>query len=874
MRVTLGVARRELGAYFATPIAYVFIVAFLAASGAATFYVGDFLDRRQADLRPFFDFIPWLFLILIPAVGMRLWAEERRYGTFELLMTQPITAAQAVVGKFLAAWGFVIVAIALTFPIWITVNYLGAPDNGVIIGGYVATVLMAGALIAAVACVSALTANPVVAFVYGAAVSFLLMVSGLDLVLNLFTGWAPRYLVDLIASFSLVTHFQAMVGGAVDVTSIVFLLTLVVLFLFLNRLAVAASPRFSARAALLAVVLFLATNLVVALSLGGARLDLTEDRIYTVSPATRAVLTGLEEPVTLRFYLSTPLVNDIPTLRPYTERVTELLRSYERISEGMVRFEQIDPAPFSVEEDKAIALGLVGFNLSRAGERGYIGLVGTNSLDQLEVIDALQPTREPYLEYDLTRVVVRLARPTEPVVGVIDGLGIFGSTALNRQPTAIIERLGADFELRQLPTDVTAIPDDIDALVLVHPHSLTPSALYAVDQYVIRGGALLAFLDPLAEHGPANPNNPAVPQYPDSYLEPLLAAWGVDMAVERVVGDVDLAIEVRAQAGNQIIVTDYPPWLLLHPAQFNQDDPITAQLQLMRVSSAGSLRPIAGSSTTFSPLIVSSSNSMLMEQAILIRRANPTALVDNFEAGGRPLAMAARVSGTVETAFPEGAPPVPAPGPEEEEPPAPPELMTRSEGPISVIIVADTDLLADDVNIDNTGASITQNADFVINALDNLTNGGELIALRGRGISLRPFTTLDAIEAEAAERNRSIEAELQAELEETEAQLATVRGQALTPDGQIAALTPQQRETVDAFNQRILEVREELREVRADLRREIDAIGTRLRLINILAAPLLVIVVGIGVALWQRSRVARHLRRREGHQAEEAVNVA
>ncbi|MGD9740669.1 MAG: Gldg family protein [Bauldia sp.] len=870
----LGVARRELGAYFATPIAYVFIVAFLAASGAATFYVGDFLERRQADLRPFFDFVPWLFLVLIPAVGMRLWAEERRYGTFELLMTQPITAGQAVVGKFLAAWAFVTIAIALTFPIWITVNYLGDPDNGVIIGGYVATILTAGALIAAVACVSALTSNPVVAFVYGAAVSFLLMLSGLDLVLNLFTGWAPRYLVDLIASFSLVTHFDAMASGAVEARSIIFLLTLIVLFLFLNRLAISASPRFSARAAFLSVALFLTTNLVVALTLGGIRADLTEDRIYTVSPATRAVLTSLDEPVTLRFYLSTPLVNDVPTLRPYTERVSELLRSYERISNGMVRFEQIDPQPFSVDEDKAIALGLVGFNLSRAGERGYIGLVGTNALDQLEVIEALQPTREPYLEYDLTRAVVRLARPTEPIVGVIDGLGIFGSSALNRQPSAIIERLGADFELRQIPPDITAIPDDVDALVLVHPHALTPSALYAIDQYVIRGGSLLAFVDPLSEHGPADPNNPAVPQYPDSYLEPLLAAWGVDMAVDRVVGDLDLAIEVRAQAGNQIVVTDYPPWLIVRPAQFNQDDPVTAQLQLMRISSAGSLRPIAGATTTFSPLIVSSANSMLLDQATLIRRANPTALVDEFVAGGAPLAMAARITGQVSTAFPEGAPPVPAPGPDEQPPPDPPELIARSEGPISVIIVADTDLLADDVNIDDTGASITQNADFVINALDNLTNGGELIALRGRGVSLRPFTTLDAIEAAAAERNRSIEAQLQAELAETEAQLATVRGQALTPDGQIAALTPQQRETVDAFNQRILEVREELRDVRADLRSEIDAIGNRLRLINILAAPVLVILLGLGVALWQRLRVARHLGRRKALERQEAESVA
>jgi gliding motility-associated transport system permease protein len=235
MRVTLAIAWRELVAYFSTPLAYVFMVAFLAAAGAAPFYFGGFMERRQADLTPFFSFHPWLFLVLIPAVGMRLWAEERRHGTIELLMTLPVSTWQAVTGKFVAAWVFIAVNLALTFPIWISVNYLGDPDNGVIAASYLASLLMGGALLAVASCVSALTKSQVIAFVFGVAAGFVLMLSGLDLVLNLFTGWAPRYVVDLVASFSFLTHFYAVARGVLDLGAIVFFISIIVLFLFINR---------------------------------------------------------------------------------------------------------------------------------------------------------------------------------------------------------------------------------------------------------------------------------------------------------------------------------------------------------------------------------------------------------------------------------------------------------------------------------------------------------------------------------------------------------------------------------------------------------------------------------------------------------------
>jgi ABC-2 type transport system permease protein len=238
MRNIVIIAKRELGSYFGTPLAYVFIVIFLALTGAMTFYLGGFLYTGQADLHPFFVYHPWLYLLLVPAVAMRLWAEERKTGTIENLMTLPISTYEAVLGKFLAAWIFCGIALSLTFPIWITVNVLGDPDNGVIVASYVGSFLMAGAFLAIGSCMSALTKNQVIAFVIAATVCFLFTMSGLDLVLNFFRGWAPEWLVGTVASLSFLTHFNAVTQGLIELRDIIFFVSLIAFWLFANAVLI------------------------------------------------------------------------------------------------------------------------------------------------------------------------------------------------------------------------------------------------------------------------------------------------------------------------------------------------------------------------------------------------------------------------------------------------------------------------------------------------------------------------------------------------------------------------------------------------------------------------------------------------------------
>jgi len=240
MSRTLTILKRELRAYFATPVAYVFIVIFLILTGVFTFHIGGLYERNQADLEPFFRFHPWLYMLLIPAISMRLWSEERKAGTLELLMTLPISLVEAVIGKFLAAWCFTAIALGLTFPVWLTINYLGDPDNTVIAAGYLGSLLLAGACLAIGSCISALTKNQVVAFVISFVICFAFNLSGFPIVLDMFSSWAPQAIVDVISSFSFLTHYDSILKGVVDIRDIVFFASLIAFFLYANVLAIEA----------------------------------------------------------------------------------------------------------------------------------------------------------------------------------------------------------------------------------------------------------------------------------------------------------------------------------------------------------------------------------------------------------------------------------------------------------------------------------------------------------------------------------------------------------------------------------------------------------------------------------------------------------
>jgi ABC-type uncharacterized transport system involved in gliding motility auxiliary subunit len=593
----------------------------------------------------------------------------------------------------------------------------------------------------------------------------------------------------------------------------------------------------------LAIVLFLCINLISSLTIVGTRLDVTEQHIYTLTDETRDVIANIKEPITLRLYLSSSLVNAAPEIRLHSERVIELLKTYETISNGMIDFQQFDPVSLSVEEDEALGLGIAPLQLS-VNDRAYFGLVATNTLDDIEVIPFFEPTETAALEYDLTRIVSRLSNSEYPIVGIISG---FSLNSGEGGPVQLLQRLQEEFTVEQLPPDINIIPLYIDTLLVIHPYLLFDPTRYAIDQFVIRGGHALVLLDTLGEQGPPSPQDQTALRYPDSYLQPVLAAWGLDMASDLVVGDPDSARIVQAADGRQF------PFLERFTASaVNPDDIVTAPLHSVLFVSPGALSQLPGATTTFTPLITTSDQAGFIPQSVAMQRQPPLSS-QAFVPSGRQV-LAARITGNVHTAYPDG-PPQQAAGVET----PPPELITDSVRPIDVIVVADTDFIADDSLVGATAGQ--SNMVFIINAIEQLAGASNLTALRGRQAEPRPFVRIQDLMFDANQTyGPTIEA-LTEEYNNLNLQISDLL--ARTPLGQATALPADLRAQYDDMVERQLQVQRQRRDLEALVRAQFETLRNNLRLENILIIPAIVILFGLLVALWRRVRLSRYLRSRQ-----------
>jgi len=620
---------------------------------------------------------------------------------------------------------------------------------------------------------------------------------------------------------------------------------------------------------LLAVVCFLAVNLFAALQLGAARLDLTESHLYTLSDGTAAMLKAMKEPVKLRLYSSRLLLDSSPGLKPYAARVRETLASYVKLSGDRISLEVIDPEPFSPEEDRAAAFGLRGVPYDSTGNRGYFGLVGTNTTDDTDSIPFLAPDREAFLEYDLTRLVYDLAHPDKPVVALLDGIGINGGPQSNYRPWQIYEQMRQFFDLRIMAGDIDKFGDEIKALIILHPHDLSDKTQFAIDQFVLRGGPTMVFVDPLAENMQRNAQMGAPPPNVASNLDRLLKAWGVDLAPNKVVGDRHAAMQVQAMSNGRAVITQYLPWLTLDKDALEQNDAVTGQLEVLRLFSAGAMKSLPGATTKLEPLVQSSPDSMLLDAEQLQQMPDPAGLMNAFQPSGESYALAARVSGPAKTAFPDG-PPAPAKAADADAASAnaggtsagtttatPAPALKQSSQPIDLVVVADVDMLSDEawLNVQQGGdaqmaAPIANNADLVINVIENLAGGATLANLRGRGLSNRPFTTIDRIRTEAEAKYLATEEELSKELEAAQKKLASLETDQKAGAGSAVLLTAEQQDTVRTFRSQVLALRAQLREVQRALQENIDWLQTWIKWVNIAAVPAVVALLALVVALW------------------------
>ncbi|HEY4135926.1 MAG TPA: Gldg family protein [Alphaproteobacteria bacterium] len=637
----------------------------------------------------------------------------------------------------------------------------------------------------------------------------------------------------------------------------------------------------------LAVVLFLSVNILARSTLSNAQVDLTSDKLFTLSPGTYAVLSKIDEPITLRFYYSPNLGNQLPNVGKYATRVRDLLKQYATLSRGKLHLEMIEPVPFSDAEDQAVAAGLQGLPLNSSGESVYFGLAGSNSTDDVEQIPFFSPDREAFLEYDLTKLVHNLANPKRKVIGIMSALPLKGypGTMMARlnpalaRPWQLLDHLQQLFDLRDVPMDSAEIPAGVDVLLVIHPADISNKAMYAIDQFALGGGRVLAMVDPLSEVAERSMGPGAKPVNSASNLKPLFDAWGVEMPDGKTAGDMVTARRVNGGTETRPQAVEYPVWQILRPANFSTTDLIANGIELMQLTSPGALSAKQGATTTFTPLIQTSPKSALIDiDKIKGGRPDFQGILQDFKPTGTPFTIAARISGPVKTAFPNGIPkdepkegedaakkPDAAAKPAEPAAPAKPQLM-ESKGPIQAVVIADTDMLQDrfwvqmqDLFGTPVATPTSNNMDFVTNALDNLTGSNDLIGLRSRGVSQRPFERVEALQRDAETRLRAKEQELQTRRDETEKKLADLQrpGQAANAQGGQVTLSPAQQEEIDKFKGELLTIRRDLRSVQLELRSDIDRLKTRLWFFDIAAIPLLVALFAIGLGVWRLRRRRR-----------------
>ena len=621
-----------------------------------------------------------------------------------------------------------------------------------------------------------------------------------------------------------------------------------------------------------AAIILISVNVISNTTLEKTKVDLTEQKLFTISDGTKSLLQKIDEPIHVKVYFSQLLGEAAPIYSKYFSRVRSLLQQYEDISSQKVVLEFIEPEPFSDAEDRAVAAGLQSIRINPEGDQGYFGLVAENSTDNRETIAFFNPEREQFLEYDLTKLINSLANPKKKVVGLVSGINLQGGFSPMGQRTPewmILNQIRDFYEVKTLDSSLKTIPEDIDVLMLVQPTGLTDEALYAIDQYAVKGGQILAFVDPVAESSKLGQPGMAPPSGKPS-LDKLFKSWGVKFDADKVAGDVAHARRVQF-GGPRPVVTDYVAWLSFNKANLDNGDVLSGGIEKLNLASVGFLEKADETKVSFSPIIKTSRQATSINADEITTQPDAAKLLREYSPLDKQLTVAARVTGEITSAFPNGKPVAKK---EDDDESKADERVSKSEpdddgkeiakphvsaGKLNAIIVADTDMLHEQfwVSVQNfLGQQImipqAHNDAFVLNALDNLSGGEALASLRARGIDNRPFTLVENIRREAEQRFRQKEHDLVEKLKEAEKNLANLENKG--SDNGTVILSEADKKAIEKFRLEMIAIRKELRDVKHALHKDIDSLNTTVRFANIAGMPLVIALFGLGIAFMSRRR--------------------
>jgi ABC-type uncharacterized transport system involved in gliding motility auxiliary subunit len=582
------------------------------------------------------------------------------------------------------------------------------------------------------------------------------------------------------------------------------------------------------------------------------RLDLTEEKAYTLSQGTRAILAKLDTPVQIRFYVSQRATEMPVFLKTYAQRVDDLLSEYRQASKGLIEVQKLDPEPDSDAEDSARLDGVEGQPLA-SGERIYLGLSVT-MLDQKQAVPFLNPERERLLEYDISRAIARVSQTNKPTIGVMSSLPVMGMPSPmmgqgGEQPWAFITELQRDFTVKDVAMTADKIPDDVNVLVVIHPRGITETAQYAIDQFVLRGGRLLAFVDPLSMLDRMSEGMGSPPS--TSNLDKLFKAWGINFETNKVVADLNYLARTRQGRA--------PAILALTEKAMNKEDIVTADADniIMAMAGAFSGTPVQGLKET--DLLKTSTNSELVDG--MMARYGGESVATDFKPSGKEFPLALRLTGKFKTAFPQGKPKPPANDEQNKEAKKdekPAESLKESTKETTVVLVGDADMIQDPIAIREIqnpfGPSwimpANGNLSFAQSIVEQLSGDSDLISVRSRASRERPFTVVKKIQADAEANYRSKIKELEASLSDTQKKMNEL--QKGKESGQRFILSPEQQQELANFQKKEAEVKAELKTVRKQVRSEIDSLENRVKWLNIAAMPAVVAISGLVLALFRR----------------------
>jgi ABC-type uncharacterized transport system involved in gliding motility auxiliary subunit len=593
------------------------------------------------------------------------------------------------------------------------------------------------------------------------------------------------------------------------------------------------------------------------------RLDVTQDGLYTLSKGSKSILAHLKRPVTIKLYYSESLPEVPVAFKTYSRKVIELLRQYQASSNGRLTLETFDPKPDTDEEEWATRYGLNAARLPD-GSSLYFGLVAIQA-EREAPVPFLDPRREKFLEYDISQAVSRVNTPEKQVLGLLSSLPVQGGYPMagGQQEWAFLKDLQRSFEVKMLyPNSLVEVPDDVKVMMVLHPKAIPDKVSYAIDQFLMRGGKLMIFVDPNSRLDPASQQRFGAPASSD--LKKLFDAWGVQFDPLMVVGDQDLA--TRVSSPDQGVI-DYPVWVTLHKDNLNHELAITSDLEEVTLIDSGAFSTTERFKDTFTPLLTSSKQSALLDFAT-VRMSSPSTLAQSVKPDGKQRVLAALVTGKFSTAFPDGAPPPPPPPPKkgekgqsdpaaEEKPKHP--FLAKSEQESSILLVGDADFLGDPFSVQNVNffgnviqQPINDNLNFVANATEFLMGSQDLIYIRSRGQFSRPFARVQALQVAASQRYMKEEQQLSTRLDEVKKKLSQIESQKPSAREKVI-LSPEQLAEVQKFRLEEQKTRKALRDVRRLLREDIDRLGNTLLAINLLVVPVLVALLGF-VVIFRRTR--------------------